>query len=148
LHLIRLWHENPGAIFRILYLGGVRIHRGDELITWLAERPDAGILGLLTSLVGFGVVHDRRSGRVSDFDYQLTVLRLGGERGMMPDCFRRRLVPRQPEWARNRVLPKDRIGKKTFQPFCLFILDHGAANRHHERHCSIDFLIRPALCRI
>jgi hypothetical protein len=24
------------------------------------------------------------------------------------------------------VLPKDRIGKKTFQPFCLFILDHGA----------------------
>src|SRR6478752_6911552 len=77
-----------------------------ELITWLAERPDAGILGLLTSLAGFGAVHDRRNGRVGDFDYQLTVLRLGGECGVMPDCFVRRLVPRQTEWARNRVLPK------------------------------------------
>ena len=93
MHLIRLWHENPGARFRILYLGGVRIRRDDELITCLAERPDAGIVGLLTSLAGFGAVHDRRNGRVGDFDYQLTVLRLGGERGMMPDCSLRRRVP-------------------------------------------------------
>jgi hypothetical protein len=75
--------ERRGAKFRILNLGGLRIRRGDELTTWLAERQDAGIVGLHTSLAGLGAIHDRWNGRAGDFDYQLSVLRLGGERGMM-----------------------------------------------------------------
>jgi hypothetical protein len=75
--------ERRGAKFRILNLGGLRIRRGDELIPWLEERQAAGIVGLHTSLAGCGEVHDRWNGRAGDFDYQLTVLRLGGERGMV-----------------------------------------------------------------
>jgi hypothetical protein len=74
--------ERRGAKFRIVNLGGLRIRRGDELTTWLQERQDAGIVGLHTSLAGFGATHDRWNGRAGDFDYQVTVLRLGGERGM------------------------------------------------------------------
>ena len=74
--------ERRGAKFRIINLGGLRIRRGDELTTWLQERQDAGIVGLHTSLAGFGATHDRWNGRAGDFDYQVTVLRLGGERGM------------------------------------------------------------------
>lgn len=117
MHLIRLWHENPGAIFRVLYLGGVRIRRGDELIIWLAERPDAGILGLLTLLAGFGAVHDWRNGRVGDFDYQLTVLRLGGERGMMPDCFLRGLVADSLSGHETVCYPKIGLVRKPSNPF-------------------------------
>lgn len=75
-------HERRGAKFRIVNLGGLRVRRGDELTTWLQERQDAGIVGLHTSLAGFGATHDRWNGRAGDFDYQVTVLRLGGERGM------------------------------------------------------------------
>ena len=75
--------ERRGMKFRILNLGGLRIRRGDELTAWLQERQDAGMVGLHTSLAGFGAIHDRWNGRTGDFDYQLTVLRLGGERGMI-----------------------------------------------------------------
>jgi hypothetical protein len=75
--------ERRGAKFRIVNLGGLRIRRGDELTSWLEERLDAGIVGLHTSLAGFGAIHDRWNGRAGDFDYQVTVLRLGGERGMI-----------------------------------------------------------------
>jgi hypothetical protein len=75
--------ERRGAKFRILNLGGLRIRRGDELVSWLEERQAAGIAGLHTSLAGCGETHDRWNGRAGDFDYQLTVLRLGGERGMV-----------------------------------------------------------------
>jgi hypothetical protein len=68
--------------FRVLNLGGLRLRRGDELTAWLEERQDAGIVGLHTSLAGLGAIHDRWNGRAGDFDYQMTVLRLGGERGM------------------------------------------------------------------
>ena len=74
--------ERRGAKFRMLNLGGLRMRRGDELVTWLEERQDAGIVGLHTSLAGFGAIHDRWNGRSGDFDYQVSVLRLGGERGM------------------------------------------------------------------
>jgi hypothetical protein len=75
--------ERRGAKFRILNLGGLRIRRGDELASWLEERQAAGIAGLHTSLAGHGEIHDRWNGRAGDFDYQLTILRLGAERGMV-----------------------------------------------------------------
>jgi hypothetical protein len=75
--------ERRGGKFRIVNLGGLRIRRGDELVSWLEERRDAGIVGLHTSLAGDGETHDRWNGRAGDFEYQLTVLRLGGERGMV-----------------------------------------------------------------
>jgi len=75
--------ERRGAKFRIINLGGLRIRRGEELSSWLRERRDAGIVGLHTSLAGFGAIHDRWNGRAGDFDYQITMLRLGGEHGMM-----------------------------------------------------------------
>jgi hypothetical protein len=75
--------ERRGAKFRILNLGGLRIRRGKDLISWLEERQDAGIVGLHSSLAGLGAIHDRWNGRVGDFDYQISVLRLGCERGMM-----------------------------------------------------------------
>jgi hypothetical protein len=75
--------ERRGRKSRVLNLGGLRIRRGEELTSWLEERQNAGIAGLHTSLAGFGATHDRWNGRVGDFDYQLAVLQLGGERGMM-----------------------------------------------------------------
>jgi hypothetical protein len=75
--------ERRGAKFRILNLGGLRMRRGDELVSWLEERQAAGVAGLHTSLAGFGEIHDRWNGRAGDFDYQLMILRLGGERGMV-----------------------------------------------------------------
>jgi hypothetical protein len=75
--------ERRGTKFRILNLGGLRIRRGEELVSWLEERQAAGIVGLHTSLAGDGDIHDRWNGRAGDFDYQLTMLRLGGERGMV-----------------------------------------------------------------
>jgi hypothetical protein len=74
--------ERRGAKFRIVNLGGLRIRRGEELADWLEERREAGIAGLHTSLAGYGDIHDRWNGRAGDFEYQLTMLRLGGERGM------------------------------------------------------------------
>src|SRR5215475_13977697 len=75
--------ERNGKKFRILNLGGLRIRRGVELVSWLEERQDAGIVGLHASLAGFGAIHDRWNGRAGDFDYQIAVLQLGGEHGMM-----------------------------------------------------------------
>src|ERR1700676_4971637 len=42
--------ERRGAKFRILNLGGLRVRRGGELVSWLEERLAAGIAGLHTSL--------------------------------------------------------------------------------------------------
>jgi hypothetical protein len=117
LHLIRLRHENPGAIFRILYLRGVRIRRGDELITGLAERPDEGILDLLTSLARLGEVHDRRNGRVGDFDYQLTVLRLGGERGPCLTASSEGWSPDSQSGHETVCYPKIGLVRKPSNPF-------------------------------
>jgi hypothetical protein len=74
--------ERRGAKFRIVNLGGLRVRRGDELVAWLEERRAAGIVGFHTSLAGHGETHDRWNGRAGDFDYQTTILRLAGERGM------------------------------------------------------------------
>jgi hypothetical protein len=74
--------ERRGAKFRIVNLGGLRIRRDEELVDWLEERRAAGIAGLHTSLAGYGGIHDRWNGRAGDFEYQLTMLTLGGERGM------------------------------------------------------------------
>jgi len=76
-------HARRGSKFRILNLGGLRIRRGDALNAWLEERRAAGIVGFHTSLAGCGETHDRWNGRAGDFDYQTSILRLGGERGMV-----------------------------------------------------------------
>jgi hypothetical protein len=49
----------------------------------LEERQAAGIVGFHASLAGCGETHDRWNGRAGDFDYQTSILRLGGERGMV-----------------------------------------------------------------
>jgi len=51
-------------------------------VAWLEERKVAGIIGFHTSLAGHGEIHDRWNGRAGDFDYQTSILRLAGERGM------------------------------------------------------------------
>lgn len=72
-----------GGQFQILNLGGLRIREADELTTWLNERQAAGIIGFHTSLAGCDSIHDRWNGRAGDFAYQTSILRLGGERGMV-----------------------------------------------------------------
>jgi hypothetical protein len=76
-------HARRGSKFQILNLGGLRIRRGDALTEWLEERQASGIVGFHTSLAGCGETHDRWNGRAGDFDYQISILRLGGERGMV-----------------------------------------------------------------
>ena len=76
--------ERRGGKFQIVNLGGLRIRRGDELTAWIEQRRQAGIVGFHTSLAGYGETHDRWNGRAGDFDYQTAILRLGGERGMVP----------------------------------------------------------------
>lgn len=75
--------ERRGTKFRFLNLGGLRIRRGDELVSWFEQRLAAGIVGIHTSLAGCDEVHDRWNGRAGDFDYQLGILRLGAERSML-----------------------------------------------------------------
>jgi hypothetical protein len=75
--------ERRGGKFQILNLGGLRIRGGDELVAWLEERRAAGIVGFHASLAGHGEIHDRWNGRAGDFDYQTSILRLAGERGMI-----------------------------------------------------------------
>lgn len=75
-------HVRRGSKFQTLNLGGLRRRDGDALETWLEERRAAGIAGFHTSLAGCGETHDRWNGRAGDFDYQTTILRLAGERGM------------------------------------------------------------------
>ena len=74
--------ERRGVKFRFVNLGGLRVRHGDELIEWIEERRAVGIVGFHTSLAGYGETHDRWNGRAGDFDYQTSVLRLAGERGM------------------------------------------------------------------
>jgi hypothetical protein len=40
-------------------------------------------MGFHTSLAGCGETHDRWNGRAGDFDFQMSILRLAGERGMV-----------------------------------------------------------------
>ena len=76
-------HARRGAKFQIHNLGGLRIRSGEALIEWLEERRAAGITGFHASLAGCGEIHDRWNGRAGDFDYQILILRLAGERGMV-----------------------------------------------------------------
>src|SRR5215467_10158829 len=76
-------HARRGAKFQILNLGGLRIRSGEALTEWMEERRAAGITGFHTSLAGRGEIHDRWNGRTGDFDYQISILRLAGERGMV-----------------------------------------------------------------
>jgi hypothetical protein len=72
-----------GGKFEILNLGGLRRRDGDALIGWIEERRAAGIKGFHASLAGCGQTHDRWNGRAGDFEYQTSILRLAGERGMV-----------------------------------------------------------------
>jgi hypothetical protein len=72
-----------GGTFEILNLGGLRIRDTDALETWIDERRAAGIVGFHTSLAGCDKTHDRWNGRTGDFDYQVSILRMAGERGMV-----------------------------------------------------------------
>lgn len=76
-------HARRGARFQTINLGGLRIRSGETLIEWLDERRAAGITGFHASLAGCGEVHDRWNGRAGDFDYQISILGLAGERGMV-----------------------------------------------------------------
>src|SRR5215470_2190103 len=69
--------------FEILNLGGLRIRDAQALKTWMDERQAAGIVGFHTSLAGCDNTHDRWNGRRGDFDYQISILRMAGERGMV-----------------------------------------------------------------
>lgn len=72
-----------GGNFEILNLGGLRIRDRISLGRWIDERKAAGIVGFHTSLAGCETTHDRWNGRAGDFDYQMTILRLAAERGMV-----------------------------------------------------------------
>jgi hypothetical protein len=72
-----------GGRFEILNLGGLRVRSDEALTVWLEERRSAGIIGFHTSLAGCDEIHDRWNGRRGDFAYQTTILRRGGERGMV-----------------------------------------------------------------
>jgi len=72
-----------GVAFEILNLGGLRKRDTDALGAWIDERQAAGIVGFHTSLAGHGQTHDRWNGRTGDFDYQTSILRMAGERGMV-----------------------------------------------------------------
>ncbi len=72
-----------GSAFEILNLGGLRLRDADALRSWMNERQAAGIVGFHTSLAGCDQVHDRWNGRHGDFDYQIAILRMAGERGMV-----------------------------------------------------------------
>jgi hypothetical protein len=77
---LRARRGNP---FEILNLGGLRMRDAEALKIWLDERQAAGIVGFHTSLAGCDTVHDRWNGRAGDFDYQISILRMAGERGMV-----------------------------------------------------------------
>ena len=72
-----------GGRFEILNLGGLRIRDTGALRVWMDERQAAGIVGFHTSLAGCDKIHDRWNGRAGDFDYQIAILRMAGERGMV-----------------------------------------------------------------
>jgi hypothetical protein len=72
-----------GTRFEIVNLGGLRIRDTDALAAWIDERQAAGITGFHTSLAGCDEIHDRWNGRAGDFTYQISILRMAGERGMV-----------------------------------------------------------------
>src|SRR5262249_44619297 len=72
-----------GAKFEIMNLGGLRLRNQDTLEVWLDERQAAGITGFHTSLAGCSETHDRWNGRKGDFEYQLLILRMAADRGMV-----------------------------------------------------------------
>jgi hypothetical protein len=72
-----------GKAFEIVNLGGLRIRDAQALSAWIDERVASGIVGFHTSLAGCGAIHDRWNGRRGDFDYQIMILRMAGERGMV-----------------------------------------------------------------
>jgi hypothetical protein len=72
-----------GSAFEILNLGGLRLRDAEALNMWMDERQAAGIVGFHASLAGCGPTHDRWNGRRGDFDYQISILRMAGERGMV-----------------------------------------------------------------
>jgi hypothetical protein len=63
-------------------IGGLRVRNPDALKIWIDERQAAGIIGFHTSLAGCGKTHDRWNGRAGNFDYQISILRMAGGRGM------------------------------------------------------------------
>jgi hypothetical protein len=83
LRAVRRLRARRGNPFEILNLGGLRLRDADALKVWLDERQAAGIVGFHTSLAGCDGVHDRWNGRAGDFDYQISILRMAGERGMV-----------------------------------------------------------------
>ena len=78
-----VYRARRGGTFEILNLGGLRIRDTEALKTWMDERQAAGIVGFHTSLAGCDNTHDRWNGRRGDFDYQISILRMAGERGMV-----------------------------------------------------------------
>jgi hypothetical protein len=72
-----------GGSFEILNLGGLRIRDADAMKVWMDQRQAAGITGFHAALAGCDKTHDRWNGRAGDFDYQIAILRMGGERGMI-----------------------------------------------------------------
>jgi len=72
-----------GRVFDVLNLGGLRIRDAEALSIWIDERRAAGIVGFHASLAGCAETHDRWNGRRGDFDYQISILRMAGERGMI-----------------------------------------------------------------
>jgi hypothetical protein len=72
-----------GGRFEILNLGGLRLRDAKALEAWIEERQAAGIAGFHTSLAGCDKTHDRWNGRAGDFAYQISILRMAGERGMV-----------------------------------------------------------------
>jgi hypothetical protein len=80
---VRRLRARRGGAFEILNLGGLRRRDAAALQTWMDERQAAGIVGFHTSLAGYGPIHDRWNGRRGDFEYQISILRMAGERGMV-----------------------------------------------------------------
>jgi hypothetical protein len=131
-----------GGKFQILNLGGIRIRRGDALTAWVEERQAAGIVGFHVSLAGCGETHDRWNGRAGDFDYQTSILRAGGERGM---------VRRERLFLTQNTLPifgrmldildgiPGEVGSRTISPFFYA----GLATRYETERITED--IRDAL---
>lgn len=72
-----------GRLLEVLNLGGLRIRDAEALTAWIDERRAAGIAGFHASLAGCAETHDRWNGRRGDFDYQISILRMAGERGMI-----------------------------------------------------------------
>jgi hypothetical protein len=79
---VRRLRARRGRAFEILNLGGLRLRDAEALQTWMDERQGAGITGFHASLAGCDQTHDRWNGRRGDFDYQMSILRMAGERGM------------------------------------------------------------------